>query len=624
MALVSMGATPFVVVGAVIMSRLQWRLKKAQGEIREKGEMDPYEQANALLSDMLINYRTVISFGDKNVEYVMNRFDNLLEEPNKVGVRNAHLAGFWFGYSQCVRFFFLAFVFYIASIFIFDYGDKPDDTYIGLYILFVAAIGSGISISQAPSVSKAQNAASKVFNIIEEESKIDTRSTEGERIISDGAIELKNVQFRYPSRAKNVLNQMNMKIPATKKIALVGHSGCGKSTIANLLLRMYDVTDGSFMIDGIDIRKYNVGQLRKQIGIVMQEPLLFNMTIKQNILYGNDQASDQRVREVAEMANALAFIESNIEDLNQEEVQEKIEVQYREFINREENRRRYANYQELLTKYFNEKAFNIQEIQLILEILEKGDERLRNLINEYIHRFINLIKEVSQLKGIKWDDIVLRFEWTFEADYILDYLKSEEATQFKQVHKDAVNAFIKSHPTKFDLVTIKEFGKQLQFLEKPEHSIEILKKLVSDSFDRLKQQNNSRIKSLHQQNTYAKDFKLHEGFDKSCGLKGSMLSGGQKQRIAIARALIKDPKILILDEATSALDEQSQELVQQALDRAMEGRTSVVIAHRLSTVRNCEWLFVIHNGVVVEQGTYDELSANQNSYFYKLKSGMEM
>ena len=118
--------------------------------------------------------------------------------------------------------------------------------------------------------------------------------------------------------------------------------------------------------------------------------------------------------------------------------------------------------------------------------------------------------------------------------------------------------------------------------------------------------------------------KLSDGFDKLCGLKGSMLSGGQKQRIAIARALIKDPKILILDEATSALDEQSQEIVQQALDRAMEGRTSIVIAHRLSTIRNCEILFVLNNGVIAETGTYKELSANPDSYFNKLKSGMEM
>jgi ABC-type multidrug transport system fused ATPase/permease subunit len=117
---------------------------------------------------------------------------------------------------------------------------------------------------------------------------------------------------------------------------------------------------------------------------------------------------------------------------------------------------------------------------------------------------------------------------------------------------------------------------------------------------------------------------LGEGFQKNCGLKGSKLSGGQKQRIAIARALIKDPKILVLDEATSALDEQSQEIVQQALDRAMEGRTAIVIAHRLSTIRNCQLLFVIHEGKIVEQGTFDDLSADKSSYFYKLKSGMEM
>ena len=102
---------------------------------------------------------------------------------------------------------------------------------------------------------------------------------------------------------------------------------------------------------------------------------------------------------------------------------------------------------------------------------------------------------------------------------------------------------------------------------------------------------------------------LHEGYDKMCGLKGSRLTPGQKQRIAIARALIKDPKILILDEATSALDENSQEIVQQALDRAMEGRTSIVIAHRLTTIRNCDVLFVINNGKIVEHGPYEELTA---------------
>ena len=115
---------------------------------------------------------------------------------------------------------------------------------------------------------------------------------------------------------------------------------------------------------------------------------------------------------------------------------------------------------------------------------------------------------------------------------------------------------------------------------------------------------------------------LHPGFQKICGLKGSKLSGGQKQRVAIARALIKNPKILILDEATSALDEQSQEIVQQALDRAMEGRTSIVIAHRMSTIQKCSRIIVVHKGQVVEDGTFEELSERPDGHFAKLKAGI--
>jgi subfamily B ATP-binding cassette protein MsbA len=110
-------------------------------------------------------------------------------------------------------------------------------------------------------------------------------------------------------------------------------------------------------------------------------------------------------------------------------------------------------------------------------------------------------------------------------------------------------------------------------------------------------------------------FKLHEGFDKDCGLKGSKLSGGQKQRIAIARALIKDPKILILDEATSNLDTESESLIQASLKELMHGRTTFVIAHRLSTIRQADQILVIENGQVVEQGKHEELLAKKGRYF---------
>lgn len=116
---------------------------------------------------------------------------------------------------------------------------------------------------------------------------------------------------------------------------------------------------------------------------------------------------------------------------------------------------------------------------------------------------------------------------------------------------------------------------------------------------------------------------MDPGFERLCGLRGSKLSGGQKQRIAIARALIKKPKILILDEATSALDERSQQVVQEALDKAIysENVTSIVIAHRMSTIKKCSRIVVLHKGRVVEDGTYDELVKIKDGHFAKLEKG---
>ena len=185
----------------------------------------------------------------------------------------------------------------------------------------------------------------------------------------------------------------------------------------------------------------------------------------------------------------------------------------------------------------------------------------------------------------------------------------------------------KVYPLKFDFEFLDAYVAEAEVESKAVDEDFFLNKLRQDQSrinEVINKSRSLRIKALYDNLFTDQNLALHEGYSKNCGLKGSKLSGGQKQRIAIARALIKDPKILILDEATSALDENSQEIVQQALDRAMEGRTSIVIAHRLSTIRNCNILFVIDKGRIVECGSYDELTAQADSHFNQLKAGMEM
>ena len=117
------------------------------------------------------------------------------------------------------------------------------------------------------------------------------------------------------------------------------------------------------------------------------------------------------------------------------------------------------------------------------------------------------------------------------------------------------------------------------------------------------------------------DIKLKKGFENQCGIKGNKLSGGQKQRVAIARTIIRGPKVLMLDEATSALDEDSQKKVQEALEKAMEGRTTIVIAHRLSTIERCNKIFVLEQGQVIEEGNFQDLKDKDGGFFANMAQG---
>ena len=233
-----------------------------------------------------------------------------------------------------------------------------------------------------------------------------------------GHIEFRHVSFKYPTRDVFVLRDVSFEIKPGQMGALVGHSGSGKSTCVQLLERYYDVTEGVILLDGEDIRTLNPRWLHRVTALVSQEPILFQMTVKENIKYGKSTATDDEVEQAADIANVKKFI-----------------------------------------------------------------------------------------------------------------------------------------------------------------------------------------------------MKMENGFDQMVGEKGSTLSGGQRQRIAIARAVIRDPVILITDEATSALDAGSERKVQMALDRVMENRTAVVVAHRLSTIRNAHVIYVFDTGEIKEIGTHDELVAKKGHYY---------
>ncbi|CAG8721928.1 10558_t:CDS:2, partial [Racocetra persica] len=380
-----------------------------------------YENSANVACESSGNIRTVAALTRE--EDVLKIYHNMLDEPMREGFKNAFLASVAFAFAQCVTFLTNALAFWYGGRLVME-GEYDLKT---MFTVFMAVIfgsmSAGRAFAYAPDMAKAKVAAASIMSIVERVPTIDAWSTVGKKIDKvEGHLKFTNVHFRYPTRPHvPVLRGLNLEIKPGQYAALVGSSGCGKSTTISLTDRFYDITDGKIEIDGTDITTLNVSSLREHIALVSQEPSLYDMTIKENVIFGCRPG--------------------------QEPAQEEIENACRQ---------------------------------------------------AHIHDFI---------------------------------------------------------------------------------------------------------------------IGLPDGYDTPVGGKGKQLSGGQKQRIAIARALIRNPKILLLDEATSALDSQAEKIVQEALDAAAKGRTTLAIAHRLSTIQHADVIFVIKDGKVHEQGTHQELLAQKGMYY---------
>ncbi|KAL6884597.1 hypothetical protein ACP4OV_010533 [Aristida adscensionis] len=381
-----------------------------------------YEEASQIATDAVGGIRTVASFGAE--KKVMDAYEKKCESPLRQGITEGVVGGLGFGFSFLAFYFTYALCFYVGAKFVQQGTATFPEVFRVFFVLVLATSGISRTSAIGADSTKANDAAISVFEILDRKSKIDYTSEEGVTIASvRGDIDFQNVCFKYPSRPNvQIFNDLSLFIPSGKTVALVGESGSGKSTVIALLERFYDPDSGKILFDSVELQALKVSWLRQQVGLVAQEPVLFNDTIRTNIAYGKQgEASEEEIIAAAEAANA--------------------------------------------------------------------------------HQFISA---------------------------------------------------------------------------------------------------------------------LPDGYDTVVGERGIQLSGGQKQRVAIARAVIKDPKVLLLDEATSALDAESERVVQEALDRVMIGRTTVVVAHRLSTIRGADVIAVLKNGAVVEKGRHEELMQMKDGTYSSL------
>ena len=405
---------PIVGVAAVIFGKF---IRKYSKTVQDK-----VAESQVVVEETMQGISIVKAFA--NEWYEIQRYKTRIQEVVKIGIKGGQFRGYFASFIiVCLFGTIVAVVWYGVTLAIAGEITVGELFTFILYSSYVGASSGGIAELYSQ-MQKAIGATERVFELLDEvPEQINSDSAKNIEKIK-GEVIFQNVAFSYPSRKEiQVLKNVSFKANFGQKIAIVGPSGTGKSTIASLLLRFYDIESGTILIDDKNIYDYELETLRGNMSIVPQDVILFGGTIRENIAYGKPNASNEEIMLAAKQANAFNFVEG--------------------------------------------------------------------------------------------------------------------------------------FPEKFETIV---------------------------------------------------------------GERGIKLSGGQRQRIAIARALLKNPSILILDEATSSLDSESEKLVQEALEILMQGRTSIIIAHRLSTIRSADQILVLDNGEIKEQGTHKELIDLENGMYKNLSN----
>ncbi|KAL2472168.1 ABC transporter B family member 2 [Abeliophyllum distichum] len=312
-----------VVTSFIISSILNWRLTLVviatypliiSGHISEKlfmkgygGDLSKaYLKANMLAGEAVSNIRTVAAFCSE--EKVLDLYSRELVEPSRHSFRRGQTAGIFYGVSQFFIFSSYGLALWYGSVLMGKELASFKTVMKSFMVLIVTALAMGETLAMAPDLLKGNQMVASVFEVLDRKTEI--LSDVGEEVTRvDGTVELKDVEFSYPSRP-NVLifKDFNLRVHAGRSMALVGQSGSGKSSVISLILRFYDPTSGKIMIDGRDIKKLKLKSVRKHIGLVQQEPALFATSIHENLLYGKEGATEGEIIEAAKLANAHSFI----------------------------------------------------------------------------------------------------------------------------------------------------------------------------------------------------------------------------------------------------------------------------------------------------------------------------